>query len=164
VFGGVTVVGPLVSAFACATIFAQCPAASAPQEPSPNTIIRVDVNLVQIDAVVTDSHGKPVADLKAGDFQILQDGKAQNIRNFAYISTGAVAGAPAPTPPTALKPSQVRRAIALVVDDLGLSFESVARVRNSLRKFVGQQMRPGDLVAIIRTGAGMGALQTVHLR
>lgn len=29
----------------------------------------------------------------------------------------------------------------------------------TLRKFVDEQMQPGDLVAIIRTGAGMGALQ-----
>ena len=49
--------------------------------------------------------------------------------------------------------------MALVVDDLGLSFESTAFLRDSLKKFVNQQMQPGDLVAIIRTGAGVGALQ-----
>src|SRR5262249_49399061 len=58
-----------------------------------------------------------------------------------------------------LRPDQVRRTIALVVDDLGLSFESTATLRDSLKKFVNEQMQPGDLVAIIRTGAGMGALQ-----
>jgi VWFA-related protein len=46
-----------------------------------------------------------------------------------------------------------------MVDDLGLSFESMAFVRSSLRKFVNQQLQPGDLVAICRTGAGSGALQ-----
>jgi len=35
----------------------------------------------------------------------------------------------------------VRRTIALVVDDLGLSFESTNYVRRALRKFVDQQMR-----------------------
>jgi VWFA-related protein len=54
---------------------------------------------------------------------------------------------------------QVRRTIALVVDDLGMSFESISTVRDSLKKFVDEQMQPGDLVAIIRTGAGVGALQ-----
>jgi len=53
----------------------------------------------------------------------------------------------------------VRRSIALVVDDLGLSFESVYYVRNAIRKFVDEQMKSGDMVAIIRTGAGVGALQ-----
>jgi VWFA-related protein len=49
--------------------------------------------------------------------------------------------------------------MALVVDDLGLSFESAVIVRRALRKFVDQQMQPNDLVAIIRTGGGIGALQ-----
>jgi VWFA-related protein len=49
--------------------------------------------------------------------------------------------------------------MALVVDDLGLSFGSVTRVRNSLRKFVDRELQPGDLVAIVRTGAGISALQ-----
>jgi VWFA-related protein len=45
------------------------------------------------------------------------------------------------------------------VDDLGISFESIGFVQKALRKFVDQQMQPNDLVAIIRTSAGMGALQ-----
>ena len=62
-------------------------------------------------------------------------------------------------PPSNLRPEQVRRTIALVVDDLGLSFESTVYTRTALRKFVEQQMQPGDLVAIVRTSAGAGALQ-----
>ena len=49
--------------------------------------------------------------------------------------------------------------MAILVDDLNLSFESIARVRAALRRFIDEQMRPGDLVAILRTAAGMGALQ-----
>ena len=40
-------------------------------------IFRVDVNLVQVDAVVTDKEGRPVTDLSAEDFVILQDGREQ---------------------------------------------------------------------------------------
>jgi hypothetical protein len=64
-----------------------------------------------------------------------------------------------PLPPTKLHPEDVRRTIALVIDDLGLSFRSTYDVRNALKKFVDQQMQPGDLVAIIRTSGGIGALQ-----
>lgn len=53
----------------------------------------------------------------------------------------------------------MRRTIALVVDDLTLTIESTPFVRQALKKFVDEQMQPGDLVAIIRTGAGLGALQ-----
>jgi VWFA-related protein len=147
------------------------------QQANPDNVIRITVNLVQVDAVVTDSHDKPVTNLKKEDFVLLQDGKPQTITYFNFVSTardttvrptsapkqgttpGQKAPPPPPPPPRGLKPSQVRRAVALVVDDLGLSFESIARIRGSLKKFVDQEMQPGDLVAIMRTGAGMGALQ-----
>jgi len=136
-------------------------------------IIRINVNLVQVDAVVTDAKDKPVSNLTADDFEIRQDGKVQKITNFSYISlrtTAAPAAAlPArkaatpkgtpPPPPAVIKASDVRRTVALVVDDLGLAFDSISRVRQSLKKFVDTEMQPGDLVAIVRTGAGMGALQ-----
>ena len=135
------------------------------------TTIRINVNLVQVDAVVTDAKDRQVTDLKADDFQVLQDGKPLVITNFSYISIkpgdtrivpvavpkGTVA--PPPPPPVAVKADQVRRTVALVVDDLGLSFDSIAQLRSVLKKFVEERMEPGDLVAIVRTGAGMGALQ-----
>lgn len=137
-------------------------------------VVRISVTLVQVDAVVTDGKGKYVTDLKPEDFEISEDGKRQPITNFSYVenqpatpvATPAESGKPnknappAPSvPPTRLRPEQVRRTMALVVDDLGMSFESTAFLRDALKKFINQQMQPGDLVAIIRTGAGMGSLQ-----
>lgn len=133
-------------------------------------VVRISVTLVQVDAVVTDRQGKQVTDLKPSDFEILEDGRPQHITNFSYIAMQPDSPAspkletrskvPLPiVPPARLRLDQVRRTVALVVDDLGLSFESTVAVREALKKFVDQQMQPGDLVAIIRTGAGMGALQ-----
>lgn len=141
------------------------------EPPAGQTTIRTNVNLVQVDAIVTDAKDRQVTDLKAGDFEILQDGKPQVITNFSYISIkpGGTRNVPAavpkgtlvppPPPPVAVKPNQVRRTVELVVDDLGLSFASIAQLRSTLKKFVDERMEPGDLVAILRTGAGMGALQ-----
>jgi VWFA-related protein len=56
-------------------------------------------------------------------------------------------------------PERTGRVLAIVVDDLGLSFESTAYVRKMLAKYVDTTMAPGDLVAIIRTAGGVGALQ-----
>jgi VWFA-related protein len=56
--------------------------------------LRVTVNLVQVDAVVTDSHGKPVSDLKPDDFQMLLDGKPQTITTFSFIEAGGSTPAP----------------------------------------------------------------------
>jgi VWFA-related protein len=161
---------------ALAIAFAQSPAppAGPAAGAAPNTVIRIDVNLVQVDAVVMDSKGRRVADLQPAAFELLQDGKPQAITNFSYVATkpGEDGAAPAhraapvklvkgdvPPPPAVLEPTAVRRTLALVVDDLGLAAESLPPVRTALRNFIDEQMRPGDLVAIIRTGAGMGALQ-----
>lgn len=141
-----------------------------PGNDSAGFVVRINVNLVQVDAVVTDAKGRPVTDLRAEDFEVLQDGVPQKITNFSFITAGAppVAqpvvnsrdGRPlVPPPPVRLKPEQVHRTIALVVDDLGLSTTGVAYVRAALKKFVDHDMQPGDLVAIVRTGAGIGALQ-----
>jgi VWFA-related protein len=131
-------------------------------------VVKIGVTLVQIDVTVTDSKGRPVTDLKAEDFEVLQDSRPQQVTNCSYVvaqpeettpSKPKNAPAEPPAPPPKLKPDQVRRAIALVADDLTLSFNSAVRVRDALKKFVDEQVQPGDLVAVIRTGAGMGALQ-----
>src|SRR5687768_2754516 len=130
-------------------------------------VVRITTNLVQIDAVVL-KNGKLVPNLKAEDFEIFQDGKRQTITSFADISN-VPANKPPETakaderdksvPVSPLKRDDPRRTIAIVVDDLGLSAESMGSVRGQLRKFVNEQMQPHDLVAIIRTGMEIGALQ-----
>lgn len=139
-----------------------------PQQPEADDVVRITTNLVQVDAVITDNKGKLVTDLKPEEVEIYEDGRQQKITNFSLILSESASGsrdatpvdknAP-PAPPSRIKPEDIRRTIALVVDDLGLSFESTYYVRRALKKFVDEQMQPGDLVAIIRTGGGMGALQ-----
>lgn len=147
---------------------------SAPKKPEDVDVVRITTNLVQVDAVVTDKSGKVVTDLKPEEVQIFEDGHQQKITHFSYNVTAtppaerlperapkpAIVDKSAPPIPTVtLKPEQVRRAMAIVVDDLGLSFESTHFVRQALKKFVDEQMQPGDLVAIIRTSGGIGVLQ-----
>lgn len=138
------------------------------QQPESEDVVRITTNLVQVDAVVTDKDGKLVTDLKPDEVEISEDGRKQKITHFSFNATTteqpAKESKPAdknapPVPPSQLRPEDVRRTIALVVDDLGLSFESTHFVRDALKKFVDRQMQPGDLVAIIRTSGGMGALQ-----
>jgi len=147
---------------------------TAPQDaqgPGDVDVVKITTKLVQVDAVVTGKDGKPVTDLRPDEIEIREDGRAQKITHFSYVTSDPTGtsqpaksvptvdkNAPAP-PPVRLRPEQVRRTIALVVDDLGLSFESTHYVRRALKKFVDEQMLSGDLVAIIRTSGGIGALQ-----
>ena len=134
-------------------------------------MVRITTKLVQVDVVITGKNGQLVTDLKPEEVEIYEDKRPQKITNFSFYM--AETGTPplpvassrdadknaAPLPPMKLRPDQVRRTIALVVDDLGLSFESTHYVRRALKKFVDEQMQEGDLVAVIRTAGGMGALQ-----
>ena len=145
------------------------------QHPKPGgeEVVKITTSLIQVDATVLDKKGKPVKGLTADDFEIYENGKKQPITNFSFVELGSekektteqiaakpVKGAVAPPPvPVKLRPEQVHRTVALVVDDLGLSVMSVDVVKTALKKFVDEQMLPGDVVAIIRTGSGAGALQ-----
>ena len=113
--------------------------------------LRVTVNLVQVDATVTDSHGNPVPDLQASDFRVLLDGKPQEIK---YCNFVRVNDAPAPAPAT--PPADP---LVLFIGDLATSAESIPGIRAGAKKFVLEQVHPGDLVAVVRSSAGLGALQ-----
>ena len=141
-----------------------------------NDVVKISTTLIQVDATVTDKKGNQITDLKAEDFEIYENGKKQDISNFSYIFSAGnsvnekkaasmanfkpVDKDAVPPPPSKLKPEQVRRTYALVIDDLGLSFENIYWVQQSLKKFINEQIQEGDLVAIIRTGSGVGALQS----
>lgn len=144
-----------------------------PQKPDGLEVVKITTNLVQVDAVVSDKNGKAVTDLKPDEVQIFEDGKPQKITYFAYNVTGTESanrtekplatdksnGVAPPVVHVPLTRENVQRTIAIVVDDLGLSFESAGYMRRALKKIVDEQMQPGDLIAIIRTGGVVGALQ-----
>ena len=144
------------------------------QEPAgaPPTVFSVSTTLIQVDSVVTDSKGHQVTNLQAGDFQVLVDGKPQPITNFSYIHLDSPdvnraslspqalrKPAASANPADVLKPEDVRRSLVLVADDLSLSFQSMFYVRRTLRKFLEEQMQPGDLVALWETGRSNSVFQ-----
>lgn len=153
------------------SVFAQTPKTASTPTNDEKDVVKISTNLIQIDATVLDKKGSIVTGLTAEDFEIYENGKKQQITNFSFIelqpdkSAETIAvkptknSVPIPPVPTNLRPGQVRRTMALVVDDLGLSFVSIDAVKTSLRKFVDEQMQPNDLAAIVRTSAGAGVLQ-----
>lgn len=148
----------------------------AQQTPPParndeDIVFRVTTTLVQVDAVVTDSRGKQVTDLSPADFELKVDGKVQPITTFSYNRLAPeaadapksrekrAANQPPNAPPPKLKRERVRSSILLVVDDLGLSWESTAYVRRALKKFIDEQLEPDQVVAIYQTGRASGIFQ-----
>jgi VWFA-related protein len=155
--------------FYCVSASGQTPGPTATPPPADETdVVKITTALIQLDVTVTDRKGKIVTDLRPDEMEIFENGEKQTITNFSFISNVKTVDAPVKNkadkdavmlPPPTVRAEQVRRTIALVVDDLTLSFESTYYVRRALKKFVDEQIQEGDLVAIIRTGAGIGALQ-----
>lgn len=147
---------------------AQTPTPTVAPVEEDGDVVKISTALIQVDVTVTDKNGKVITDLKPEEVEIYENGEKQEISNFSFVSNVKTIEPAAvkkpeknavPLPPSTLKPEQVRRTVALVVDDLSLSFQSTYYVQRALKKFVNEQMQEGDLVAIIRTGAGIGALQ-----
>lgn len=146
--------------------------AGGAQPPPPEPpMFKVGVDIIRLDAVVTDRDGNVVTDLTADDFELRQDGRIQPITLAQYIAIenrratppagraqAGVQRGPAVLPQRVSQGS-VRRTIVLVVDDLGIAWENLEATRKALRRFVDEDMQEGDLVALVRTGAAWGALQ-----
>ena len=129
----------------------------------------VNTSLVQVDAVVTDKNGKQVGNLQPADFELVEGGRARDIVGFSYIPLGpnassanknanVPANGAAPPQLHGLNPDSYRRAIAILVDDFGLSAESIARLRNALEKFIAEQTNSTDVMAVVRSSGGPGAM------
>src|SRR6185295_20233053 len=57
------------------------------QQPESDDVVRINTNLVQVDAVITDKNGKIVTDLKPEELEILEDDRQQKITHFSYNVT-----------------------------------------------------------------------------
>src|SRR3954466_11896132 len=72
------------------------PSVPQTQKPEDAEVVRITTNLVQVDAVVTDNHGKLITDLKPDEVEIFEDGHKQKITNFSFNLS--VTAPPQPTP------------------------------------------------------------------
>jgi VWFA-related protein len=134
------------------------------QPPNPQTVElpaqRVEV--VRLEVVVTEKRGRPRGDLRKEDFVVLEDGKPQPVVQFHAFAR------PAPAVPTATLPSALEegeeaeellpaRYVVLVIDDVHMEFESLVRAQKALRRFLSEDLRPEDQVALVTT-SGASAL------
>jgi VWFA-related protein len=160
---------------------AQGQAPTTPTTAGEQPTFRAGVRLATVDAVVTDDKGRHITDLTPADVEIVERGRRQTVRQVVYVRTTGPAGtstpttgglradgaavtpAPEPAPEAGRSNLPARdatsRVLAVVVDDLSLSFRSTVDTRKMLTQFLERDVAPGDLVAILRTSGGAGTLQ-----
>ena len=104
------------------------PTAAKIEEVTDGDVVRVDTQLVSVPAVVTNSSGRPIANLRSENFKLFENGLPQKITEFATTET----------------PFE----IALLLDTSGSTRNDVALIRQAAASFI-EALRPGDRVAII---------------
>jgi VWFA-related protein len=133
--------------------------------------LRVKTELVGIQAVVADSKGRVIEDLKEEDFELLENDRPQKIGFFTVSKIeSAQTVSPAPAAKTGTeKPVELRqvqdrlreppvRTTLLFVDNLHLSFSSLNWVKQALHRFINEQMTDQDVVALA-TSQSLGVAQ-----
>jgi VWFA-related protein len=135
------------------------------QQPAPAVTFQVEVNFVDIDAVVTDERGNFVAGLGKDDFELFEDGKPQQISTFSLVDIPLPS--PGARPATAVPAvSDVKsnaqpisgRLYVIVMDDLNVAPLRSKVVVQAARQFIERNFGPDDMAAVTytsgRTDAG----------
>jgi VWFA-related protein len=139
---------------AAAPLFAQQP------QQIPPVGERVDVNLVQLDAVVTDAKGNQILGLGKDDFIVRENGVDQPVDAVDYFTNRTLLDAPESN--ANFKVDRVHRERYLILFfDKGAPEQTqseIIRARSDAAKFIDEWLRPEDRVAVV----GHGVRLTVY--
>jgi VWFA-related protein len=117
---------------------------------------------VRVEVRVTDDDGHPVTNLQMSDFEIRDDGKAQDIVTFTLVNSESQASTAANLPAASDAPTRAGasgRAVVLVLDDLHIAASNTARVKDAVRAFIDRVVSAEDSVAVVFTSGGSGGGQ-----
>jgi len=136
---------------------AQQPAQQTPVDQPPVTF-RVEVNYVEVDALVTDADGKPITNLTKDDFELFEDGKKQDVATFALVNIPIERAerplfASGPVQPDVQTNDHIEgRIYLLVLDDLHTDVTRSPRVKAAATRFIENNFGTNDLAAVVFTG------------
>lgn len=132
---------------------AQQPAAGR----APGYTLRLNARLVDVNVVALDKKGHPITDLKASDFEIYDNGVAQNVHTFSRVEDGTASAnvaetvAPAPHEAFTNRGTQMvsddRNTVVLLIDGSNLAFPDFANARQQAEEFL-KKLQPGEKVAL----------------
>ena len=148
-----------------ALVAAQAPAPAGGLQ-DPQVTFRLDVDYVEVDAVVTDAAGSIVRGLTADDFEILEDGDPQEVEAFTFVDLPVEPARPPLFAETPIEPDVRSNAVPfegrlyiLVLDDYNTMALRTGRVRAAARRFVEEHIGENDLAAVLHTSGRPSASQ-----
>lgn len=135
-------------------------AVHAQEGPSEVFLDQVQVDVVNLEVVVTDGRGNPVRGLTREDFVVFEDGERVELTNFFAVEGGARRDLEAGQQAEPLLdlgaeeaaaeplPEDQRLSLALVIDNANIDPGSRKRILDQLRQQLDQMLRPGDRVLV----------------
>ncbi len=100
----------------------------------------IEVNIVDVDVIVTGRDGGRVRGLKREDFVILQNGERRELSNFAEYASAGVSEGVAPAQP---------RTMLVFIERTKLPPHDAERLMNSIRNTLRNTIRRGDAVGLV---------------
>jgi VWFA-related protein len=128
------------------------------QEGTPATTFPAQIDMVTVDAVVTDKKGTAAASLRKEDFIVTEDGVPQTIVSFDAVQVPPLAATT--TPPKARprvssnagREQSQGRSFVIVFDDINLTPMMSHRAKGAVAEFLNSGVREGDRVLLVATG------------
>ncbi len=127
---------------------------------------KVQVDYVEVDALVTDEQGRFVRNLTKDDFQVFEDGRLQSISTFSLVD---IPVEPPDRPLYSEEPLEPDvetnerpfdgRIYVVILDDLHVDALRSQNVKNAVRRFIERNLGANDLMAVIYTGGRADAAQ-----
>jgi VWFA-related protein len=133
--------------------------ASARQTGRSTQVFGAGVDLVQVDVSVLDKNRRPVRDLQASDFTLLEDGRPRPVAAFVSVDLPSRAETPraawmraVPFDVATNDVSDEGRLVVIVMDRT-IPFGLPAQSARSVARAAIEQLAPGDLAAVVYTGS-----------
>lgn len=122
----------------------------------------IEVRVTNVDVVVTDSKGNPVAGLSKDDFDLFEDGKKQDLTNFYEVrgdeakpAANAQSADPAAEPPVEMR----KRRVVFFIDNYSIHPFRRNEVFRAIDKQLDQIVRDGDEAMIATWSRGLRIVQ-----
>ncbi len=140
---------------------------AGPGSPETSTLVeRATVEMVLIEAYVTDGQGRPIEGLGPNDFVLMVDGRVRPVSSLEYRNAGApsvASGAaatqapPGPEPPAMAEKKHPRRFI-LFYEDSTSSPEGLTAARRATERLLAESLVADDQVALAVYDRGLRVL------
>jgi len=110
----------------------------------------IDVNLVVLDAVVTDSRGRQILGLDKNNFVVKENGVVQPVESVEYFTNRTLLNSTEENAPFQVERTHDERYYIFFFDkpEEGRLWDRLARARSGAKDFVNA-MKPGDRIAVV---------------